>query len=443
MFVLLFSTLVCVVEYSIHMLFLQHYLQKRQSRSSVFFLSRAGGVLFCAAALVFVNTFQNSVWNVLTVFLLTLLLATVFFEGKWHVKVFLAAVGCTLSVISEVLTILMYSAVFAESMTETVAQGDLQISMTIISKMMLFMLVRIIFWFKKGTTYTKMSREGLLLYVLPVVTVADMVLMVQMDWYMPAEDGHQIFMALVCMGLIVCNITVFFVYDRNLQRYELERKLRKAEDLQRKQANYYMQLEQRLQENRKQMHDFNHHITMLEHLYRQSNEQADSYVQQLRSQLREQMNLSSFGVKNAAFDVILYEQTQRCKELGITLETQILYNDLSFLSYLDTCTIFANALDNAVQACSEVTDGERRIVLEVRRRQRILSIIVENTKQNPVCYQEGKLLSSKADRGNHGFGVGNIRRAVEQYGGMVSVEHGERFFLLAISIPLPLEHEKE
>ena len=47
----------------------------------------------------------------------------------------------------------------------------------------------------------------------------------------------------------------------------MENQLRQAQEMQRLQANYYMQLEKSLNESRKQMHDFKNHITTLEHLH--------------------------------------------------------------------------------------------------------------------------------------------------------------------------------
>ncbi|MFQ7026339.1 MAG: GHKL domain-containing protein [Acutalibacteraceae bacterium] len=77
----------------------------------------------------------------------------------------------------------------------------------------------------------------------------------------------------------------------------------------------------------------------------------------------------------------LYEQNKRCQELGITFEKQVLYDDLSFLSYMDTCTIFANALDNAVKACSEIKEGERKIELFLKRKKDMLNIVIKNTNR--------------------------------------------------------------
>lgn len=474
---LLFSALICVVEYSIHFMFLHHYLKDRWGKSFTILISKIVAVITCAITLTFINTFQNSLWNVLTVFTLTFLLAYIFFKGKWLIKVFLAAVASTLSIISEFITMVLFSAIFGENLTIIVTLPTAHIPMTIISKVLLFTLVRVIFLFKKGTKYTKMGKESLLLYALPIVTVANITLMVQLEYYVPAKDSHKVLMAFVCIGLIFCNIAVFFIYDKNLKKYELENQLRQAQEMQRLQANYYMQLEkslavffiydrnlrkyelenqlreaeemQRIQasyykqiekglnESRKQLHDFKNHITTLERLYHtDSKDKALNYMHELQAQMSQQMAAASFRVNNTAFDVILYEQEKTCKEQGIIFEKQILYNDLSILKYIDTCTIFANALDNAVKACSEIQNGEKKITLEVKRTNDILSIIIENTKQNHVVCENEKFVSSKADKHNHGFGVENIKMAVEKYNGIVSIDYTDTIFTLAISIPL-------
>ena len=65
---LLFSALICVVEYSIFIMFLQHYLNDRWERSRKLFCFKFLGLLICSVTLTFINTFQNSLWNVLTIY---------------------------------------------------------------------------------------------------------------------------------------------------------------------------------------------------------------------------------------------------------------------------------------------------------------------------------------------------------------------------------------
>lgn len=156
---LLFSALICVVEYSIHFMFLHHYLKDRWGKSFTILISKIVAVITCAITLTFINTFQNSLWNVLTVFTLTFLLAYIFFKGKWLIKVFLAAVASTLSIISEFITMVLFSAIFGENLTIIVTLPTAHIPMTIISKVLLFTLVRVIFLFKKEPSIPKWEKN--------------------------------------------------------------------------------------------------------------------------------------------------------------------------------------------------------------------------------------------------------------------------------------------
>ena len=53
-----------------------------------------------------------------------------------------------------------------------------------------------------------------------------------------------------------------------------------------------------------------------------------------------------------------------------------------------------------------------------------------------MVYEHEKFVSSKLDRHNHGFGIENIKMAVEKYNGIVSIDYTATLFTLAISIPL-------
>ena len=72
-----------------------------------------------------------------------------------------------------------------------------------------------------------------------------------------------------------------------------------------------------------------------------------------------------------------------------------------------------------------------------------LSIIIENTKQNHVVCENEKFVSSKADKHNHGFGVENIKMAVEKYNGIAGIDYTDTIFTLAISIPLLMNKNKQ
>ena len=98
---------------------------------------------------------------------------------------------------------------------------------------------------------------------------------------------------------------------------------------------------------------------------------------------------------------------------------------------IDICTVFANALDNAIEACMRTEpDTDRFIRLEIRKTAHQRLMTLTNTSPDGVDCEKlmmnGVHLTSKADKQLHGYGVRNIRKTVEKYGGMtrLSCENG-------------------
>ena len=97
---------------------------------------------------------------------------------------------------------------------------------------------------------------------------------------------------------------------------------------------------------------------------------------------------------------------------------------LDFIHVIDLCTIFGNALDNAIEAAALVEDAERRMVhMSVSRKKNFLMITLRNT--------------TKADAFSHGYGIKSIRQAVSKYGGTAEFGIRDGFFTLQIMIPIP------
>ena len=64
----------------------------------------------------------------------------------------------------------------------------------------------------------------------------------------------------------------------------------------------------------------------------------------------------------------------------------------------------------------------------------MLLITIENNTQPGNHLTEG---TTKKDRFVHGFGIPNIKKAVEKYGGQCSFQQEERVYRLKILIPCP------
>jgi len=100
---------------------------------------------------------------------------------------------------------------------------------------------------------------------------------------------------------------------------------------------------------------------------------------------------------------------------------------LNFLSDLDVTAIFANLLDNAIEAREKERDFKLKIQGEQIRDFTVVEI--SNTSHSP--YQKGH--SGKA--GHEGLGLINVKQAVEKYHGEMRVESGGNLFSVTLVFP--------
>ena len=151
-------------------------------------------------------------------------------------------------------------------------------------------------------------------------------------------------------------------------------------------------------------------------------------------------------------DCIVAMKADKMKEMGIAFSTDGVVDGGLHMKPMDVCSIFANALDNAIEACShllpetneegsgEETAAENKphVDMKIKRTEKFFVINIANSAKGKVDIE--KLMSSsgytsKKDTEHHGFGLRNIRRSVEEYDGILKAESKDDEFSLAIMIP--------
>ena len=138
---------------------------------------------------------------------------------------------------------------------------------------------------------------------------------------------------------------------------------------------------------------------------------------------------------NEALSAVLTEKSLLCRKDSIALTCMAYGPALSFMSELDVYTLFANLLDNAIEATSKLPESDRAIDLSIRRQGEFVVIREENTSGMQAEFADGLPKTTKEDALSHGFGTKSILRIVESYGGTVSMKQTEDRFLVNILIP--------
>lgn len=204
-----------------------------------------------------------------------------------------------------------------------------------------------------------------------------------------------------------------------------------AQELELKQAYYKDRIndEERV---RSIYHDLKNHLLVLE-AQAGNGQELQKSARELQDQIREYETYQHTG--NEFLDIIIRDKAKAAQEKQIDFSTAISLEDCDFIDPLDISTIFGNALDNAIEASEKLPKEQRLVSVRAERVHDMLVIVVENNAALDDLTDLEK--TTKKDTFVHGFGIPNIRKAVERYEGQCRVGAEKERFVLKILIPIP------
>ena len=177
-------------------------------------------------------------------------------------------------------------------------------------------------------------------------------------------------------------------------------------------------------------HDLKNHLLVMES--RQNTAETRQMAETLRSQIADYEDYVHTG--NEFLDIILKDKAAKAREKQIDFSALVDFKGMDFIEPLDISTIFSNAIDNAMEASERLPEDQRLVTVKAERVRDMLIITVENNTLPGTRPAEG---TTKKDRFVHGFGIPNIKKAVEKYDGQCSFHQGDGTYLLKILIPIP------
>lgn len=171
-------------------------------------------------------------------------------------------------------------------------------------------------------------------------------------------------------------------------------------------------------------HDLRHHMIFLQNcIIENKSDQALEYIHQICTDMDNSRVIRY--CENDALNLILSSYADLAKNSGIDLQFLVTATNFARFQITDLCSLFANALENAIHACEKIPSSKKRyIILKVyEKNNRICINIANNYIQNPVFENEIPI-SHEAD---HGIGVKSMVSVVEKYHGVYGffAEKGE------------------
>lgn len=209
-------------------------------------------------------------------------------------------------------------------------------------------------------------------------------------------------------------------------------------DLERKnlrlQKNYYEELERSQNQIRKIRHDMNSHLAVVGELLKKGDaEKAEAYFAQISDSIQ---SANRKFCKNSVVNAVLNARYSLMLESQIDGFFHISIDGMMFIDDVSLCTIFANTLDNAVEACRKIESiQERFIQLKCRYTENgYFSFELINSRQNEIVVKKGQFVTDKEDRRMHGIGISSVKGIVEKYEGVLDISYDTGVFKVVILI---------
>ena len=180
-------------------------------------------------------------------------------------------------------------------------------------------------------------------------------------------------------------------------------------------------------------HDLKHQIAVLRS--ETDPEKRNEFLNHMEDEIKQYEAQNKTG--NKVLDTVLTSKSLYCSKHDITFTCVADGTLLDFMDIMDICSIFGNALDNAIECELKIEDKEKRLIhVTVSQQKNFLILRFENYYEGGLKMKEGRLLTTKKEKEFHGYGIKSIRYTVSKYDGAVSIDAKENWFEMKILIPM-------
>ena len=177
---------------------------------------------------------------------------------------------------------------------------------------------------------------------------------------------------------------------------------------------------------RKVRHEMKNHMANIQGLAEAGQYgEIEDYVRRMDETMQELEYKYVTG--NPVTDVIINDKCRRAEKAGIRFDADFRYG--GEIPVFDLGIILNNLLDNAIEACEKLEQGEGFIRLMLKRKKQFLLLEVENSFDGAVPIRKGSLFPATTKQNvlpdivtEHGIGLENVRDVAGRYFGGVNIK---------------------
>ena len=316
-------------------------------------------------------------------------------------------------------------------MTELLSQlSAVRFTAILLTKLLFFLITRLILRVKENGEIR--LTDFIPLIIIPALSIIVITLLM----YAAIQEPFMQNIIFYAAGIVLLlNMVVYFLFVRIGQAEQMKTEMALLSLQNECMQERSKDIENMYENVRALRHDMKNHLLSISSMAK--NGDTDEIQRYAAELLREQSTndrLVMFS-GNHALDAIISSKSAAAKRAGVQLRA-VVTTSLTEFPPEDIVVIIGNALDNAIRAAQE--SSEKNVDLHIQPQGAYSSILVANDVLKPVLTENPELNTTKKARMRHGFGIQNMRKAVERNQGMMRFyESNNRFVCDILLLNLP------
>lgn len=232
----------------------------------------------------------------------------------------------------------------------------------------------------------------------------------------------------------LCGVLLLFSQQDERQKRYLSNEMEAINGILQRQYQQYEMSRSNIEVLNQKYHDLKHQIIAIRQ--EKDADKKEHYLLEMENRIK--MYESEFQTGNHVLDIMLSSKSMYCTMNNINFTCMADGTLLGFMDSMDICSIFGNALDNAIESAEKQKDIEKRLIkTSVYAKNQFIMIRFENYSEETHVLESGLPHTTKKNHAYHGFGLKSIHMITLKYGGTMTIKTENNWFILRILIPLP------
>jgi sensor histidine kinase regulating citrate/malate metabolism len=142
-------------------------------------------------------------------------------------------------------------------------------------------------------------------------------------------------------------------------------------------------------------------------------ERLAEYVSEYRVSLPADTEIEFCG--NYAVNSIVRYYADIAKNEGVKVDVRLNIAENTGVNDSDLCIVFGNCIENAIEACRKIKDGEKFIKINAGLTGKMFTVTVDNSFDGTVKEANGVFMSRKHE--GEGIGISSVKAIARKYNG--------------------------